>query len=160
MADCHDALVVGIFDNNNIMRLVWISLLWVLGVSAVAVEREQAVFEVGKNHSRPVVIWHGLGDTAHSAGIDQFADSIRELYPGIFVHSVQIPTDGTPSDDQKAGWWGNAVEQATEACEQINAIPELADGFDAIGFSQGGLFLRWYAQYCDGPRVRNLLTVS
>lgn len=39
-------------------------------------------------------------------------------------------------------------------------MPQLEDGFDAIGFSQGGLFLRWYAQYCDGPPIKNLITVS
>ncbi len=27
-----------------------------------------------------------------------------------------------------------------------------------MGFSQGGLFLRYYAQYCDGPPIRNLIT--
>jgi triacylglycerol esterase/lipase EstA (alpha/beta hydrolase family) len=31
--------------------------------------------------------------------------------------------------------------------------------FDAIGFSQGGLFLRYYAQYCNSPPVKNLITV-
>jgi len=30
--------------------------------------------------------------------------------------------------------------------------------FDAMGFSQGGLFLRYYAQYCNTPPVRNLIT--
>jgi len=27
-----------------------------------------------------------------------------------------------------------------------------------MGFSQGGLFLRYYAQYCNSPPVRNLIT--
>ena len=30
--------------------------------------------------------------------------------------------------------------------------------FDAMGFSQGGLFLRYYAQYCNDPPIRNLIT--
>jgi len=37
---------------------------------------------------------------------------------------------------------------------------QLTMQFDAIGFSQGGLFLRWYTQFCSGPRLHNLITVS
>jgi len=29
-----------------------------------------------------------------------------------------------------------------------------------MGFSQGGLYLRHYAQYCDGPPIHNLITVT
>lgn len=29
-----------------------------------------------------------------------------------------------------------------------------------MGFSQGGLYLRYYAQYCNDPPLRNLMTVS
>ncbi|WVQ82426.1 hypothetical protein IAT38_004554 [Cryptococcus sp. DSM 104549] len=107
---------------------------------------------------RPLVIWHGLGDTALSEGISEFIERIKEIHPGIFVHSVQIPQDGSPDDERKAGFWGNAEDQGKEGCEQIKAISELEDGFDALGFSQGGLFLRYYAQYCNGPPLHNLVT--
>jgi hypothetical protein len=33
--------------------------------------------------------------------------------------------------------YGNVNEQVQLVSEQISAIPELQDGFDAIGFSQG-----------------------
>lgn len=132
-------------------------ILGVLSLFAVVAAAEQLAFTA--KAPRPLVIWHGLGDTAHSEGIDAFSDSIRDLYPGIYIHSIAVPTDGTPSDDQRAGWWGEAIDLSTQGCEQINAVPELEDGFDAIGFSQGGLFLRWYAQFCEGPRMRNLITV-
>ena len=38
-------------------------------------------------------------------------------------------------------------------------VPELRNGFNAIGFSQGGLFLRAYVENCNNPRVMNLVTV-
>ena len=40
-------------------------------------------------------------------------------------------------------------------------LAEIADDnqFDAMGFSQGGLYLRSYAQNCNDPPVRNLMTV-
>lgn len=56
------------------------------------------------SNPRPLVIWHGLGDSAHSRGMDQFQDAVREMHPGIFVHSVIAPNDGSPSDESKAGW--------------------------------------------------------
>ncbi|BEI87849.1 uncharacterized protein CcaverHIS019_0105670 [Cutaneotrichosporon cavernicola] len=125
-------------------------------LTAVVAVPTQTVLE--SSGPRPLVIWHGLGDTAHSKGMNQFADFVRDEYPGIFVHSVVSPNGGSPSDEQKAGWWGVGEELSQGGCDQIKSIPELQDGFDAIGFSQGGLFLRWYAQNCDGPPVKNLIT--
>ncbi|KAK8864163.1 hypothetical protein IAR55_001409 [Kwoniella newhampshirensis] len=107
---------------------------------------------------RPLVIWHGLGDTSLSPGILDFINLTQSIHPGIFVYSVKIPLEGSLDDERKAGFWGHAEEQGEEGCEQIRSIPELKDGFDAIGFSQGGLFMRHYAQYCDGPPVKNLIT--
>ncbi|WOO85888.1 Palmitoyl-protein thioesterase 1 [Vanrija pseudolonga] len=107
---------------------------------------------------RPLVIWHGLGDTAHSEGMDAFAERVRELYPGIYVHNVVAPRDASSSEESRAGWWGSAVGLGEDVCEQLSEIDELAGGFDAIGFSQGGLFIRYYAQYCNDPPVRNLIT--
>lgn len=43
-------------------------------------------------------------------------------------------------------------------CAELQRVPELENGFDAIGFSQGGLFLRALVQRCDGVEVRNLMT--
>lgn len=110
---------------------------------------------------RPLVIWHGLGDTAHSDGMDEFIGIVRTRYPGIFVHSVVAPVNADPGSEQQAGWWGKAESLAEEQCAALAEIPELKDGYDAIGFSQGGLFLRYVAQYCEhGDRMRNLITVS
>jgi palmitoyl-protein thioesterase len=42
---------------------------------------------------RPLVIWHGLGDSHSSPGMLQFMDMIRDVHPGIFIHSVYIEED-------------------------------------------------------------------
>ncbi|CAD6577006.1 MAG: hypothetical protein TREMPRED_001838 [Tremellales sp. Tagirdzhanova-0007] len=107
---------------------------------------------------RPLVIWHGLGDTSLSDGIQSFIDDVHAIHPGIFVYSVQVPLNGSLDEQRRAGFYGDAEEQGQRGCEQISTIPELRDGFDAMGFSQGGLFLRQYAQYCSGPSIRNLIT--
>jgi len=109
---------------------------------------------------RPLVIWHGLGDTYASAGMLKFMQLIEEIHNGIFIHSVYLDVD--PSADQKAGWFGHVNDQIEFAANQLANITELKGGFDAIGFSQGGQFLRAYAQrYTHAPRyprVHNLIT--
>jgi palmitoyl-protein thioesterase len=37
-------------------------------------------------------------------GIASWIDDIKELYPGIFVHSVQIPEGGSPDEERRAGF--------------------------------------------------------
>jgi palmitoyl-protein thioesterase len=127
-------------------------------VSAIS-QGPQRIFPTPATH-RPLVIWHGLGDTANGEGIAGLMRDIKEMYPGIFIHSVQYPGSGSIDDERKAGFYGNASMQVDEVAETIRDIPELADGFDGIGFSQGGLFMRDYVQRHNEPRVQNLLTVS
>ncbi|CCA67925.1 related to palmitoyl-protein thioesterase 1 [Serendipita indica DSM 11827] len=105
---------------------------------------------------RPLVIWHGLGDQYASAGMLEFIELIKEMHEGIFIYSARISDE--PNADQKAGWFGNVNEQVAQVAEQIAAIPELEGGFDAIGFSQGGQFLRAYVERFNSPPVRNLIT--
>ena len=109
---------------------------------------------------RSLVIWHGLGDTASSEGISGLMTDIKGMYPGIYIHSVQVPSAGSIDDERKAGFYGNASSQVDILAEALREVPQLVRGFDAIGFSQGGLFMRDYVQRYNSPPVRNLLTVS
>lgn len=54
------------------------------------------------NNIRPLVIWHGLGDTYSSPGMVRFENEVKEMHPGIFVHSIFIDED--PKADQRAGF--------------------------------------------------------
>lgn len=105
---------------------------------------------------RPVVIWHGLGDTYSSSGIQHVKQLIEDSYPGIFVHSVFLDKD--PAEGQKQSFFGNMTSHMEFVCEQLGNINELSGGFDAIGFSQGGLFLRAYAEICNAPPLMVLVT--
>ncbi|KAM5543147.1 hypothetical protein V8D89_003021 [Ganoderma adspersum] len=105
---------------------------------------------------RPLVIWHGLGDSYASPGMLQFMQLIKEIHPGMFIHSIRLDED--LEKDQKAGFFGDVNEQLELVNEQIGAIPELHGGFDAIGFSQGGQFLRAYVERYNAPPINNLIT--
>ncbi|KAG1751613.1 Alpha/Beta hydrolase protein [Suillus paluster] len=108
------------------------------------------------NNIRPLVIWHGLGDTYASPGMVRFESEVKEMHPGIFVHSIFIDED--PNTDQRAGFYGNVNQQIAQVAQQLAEIPELSRGFDAIGFSQGGQFLRGYVERNNSPPVHNLVT--
>ncbi|KAJ3272932.1 hypothetical protein HDV01_005129 [Terramyces sp. JEL0728] len=53
---------------------------------------------------------------------------------------------------------GDLNEKIEYVCQDLKSKPELASGFNAIGFSQGGLFLRGLVQKCDSIRIVNLMT--
>ncbi|KAI0062827.1 alpha/beta-hydrolase [Artomyces pyxidatus] len=106
--------------------------------------------------TRPLVIWHGLGDSHSSPGMLEFQSLIKDIHPGIFIHSVFIDQD--LKEDQRAGFYGNVDEQIDFVALQLANITELGHGFDAIGFSQGGQFLRAYVERYNSPPIHNLVT--
>jgi palmitoyl-protein thioesterase len=105
---------------------------------------------------RPLVIWHGLGDSYDSPGLLKVQSSIAKMHPGIYIHSVYIDPD--PKEDKRATFYGNVDEQVELVAQQLKDVPQLSGGFDAIGFSQGGQFLRAYIERHNDPPIRNLIT--
>jgi len=73
---------------------------------------------------------------------------------------VHARVDDDDAADRSAGFWGNVTEQVAKACADIAAHPILstAPAIDALGFSQGGQFLRAYVERCNDPPVRSLVT--
>jgi palmitoyl-protein thioesterase len=65
-----------------------------------------------------------------------------------------------PLFDQAATYLGNLNEYVAKVCNDLAAHPILstAQAIDALGLSQGGLFLRAYVQRCNKPQVRSLVT--
>lgn len=51
---------------------------------------------------RPLVIWHGLGDSYASPGMLQFMSLIKEMHPGIFIYSVYL--NESLKEDERAGF--------------------------------------------------------
>src|SRR5271154_1838695 len=106
----------------------------------------------------PVVIWHGLGDRFDADGMKNVAKLIDEVNPGTYVHIIRLGDDG--DSDRSASFFGNVTEQVEMVCQQLVSDPILgtAPAIDALGFSQGGQFLRGYVERCNNPPVRNLVT--
>ncbi|KAF8134627.1 Alpha/Beta hydrolase protein [Boletus edulis] len=127
-----------------------------LALVSVCLALTRIVYTAAINDIRPLVVWHGLGDTYASPGMVQFEDEVKNMHPGIFVHSIYIDED--VNGDKRAGFYGNVDQQLVMVTEQLSSIPELSRGFDAIGFSQGGQFLRAYVERNNTPPVHNIIT--
>ena len=117
-------------------------------------DNEQQVAKL--NGRRPLVIWHGLGDNYNSSGMVDVISIFNQRYPDMFIYPVFL--DAKPSKDQEKTLFGDANKEVEYVCEQLSSIPELKQGFDAIGFSQGGLFMRALIQRCSSVSVHNLIT--
>ena len=107
----------------------------------------------------PLVIWHGLGDNFEADGLKSVVDYAEEINPGTFTYIIRLG-DGTGGSDRSATFFGNLTEQLADVCEQLanHQIIGTAPAINAMGFSQGGQFLRGYVQRCNSPPVYNLLT--
>lgn len=106
--------------------------------------------------SKAVVLWHGLGDNYNSSSMERAADIVRQILPDAYVHSIYIDKD--PSTDQKQSLFGDANTEVDIVCEQLSNIPQLNEGFGAIGFSQGGLLMRALVERCPNVSVSTLIT--
>lgn len=106
----------------------------------------------------PLLIWHGLGDQFDADGIQGVAKLAEKINPKTYVYPIRLDEDG--GNDRTATFYGNLTEQLEQVCEDIAAHPILgsAPAVNALGFSQGGLFLRAYTERCNAPKVHNLVT--
>lgn len=100
----------------------------------------------------------GLGDSYGNEGIQSVAALAEAVNPGTLVHIVTQGPD--PQADQRATFWGDVNAQIDKLCADIasNPIISTAPAVDALGFSQGGQFLRGYVERCNNPPVRSLVT--
>jgi len=108
---------------------------------------------------RPVVLWHGMGDTCcNPLSMGYIKKTIEDQLPGIYVHSLMIGNNII--EDQMNGFFMNVNDQIEFALNEINNDTNLSQGFNAVGFSQGGQFLRAYVERFNSPPVYNLISVG
>ncbi|XP_055587388.1 palmitoyl-protein thioesterase 1 isoform X2 [Uranotaenia lowii] len=121
------------------------------GALALLLIATLACSSVGATNSTgglPIVMWHGMG------GFKKYLESNLEVY----VKSLEI--GNSIVTDYKSGYLIHPNKQVEDVCQQLANDPKLSDGYNAIGFSQGGQFLRAVAQRCPTPRMNNLITLG
>merc|ERR1711976_527458 len=107
----------------------------------------------------PVVLWHGMGDSCCLPfSMGYIMGLIEDEYPGIYIHSLEIGNGII--EDTINGFFSNMNKVVDEVCETLANDPQLQNGFNAIGFSQGSQFLRAALQRCGGPKMNNLISIG
>ncbi|KAI8927590.1 Alpha/Beta hydrolase protein [Entophlyctis helioformis] len=145
----------------------WLQVLWAQAAHARAHALAHARARSGQAPPpTPVVFWHGMGDWyGNPDGIGNLTAIVQDVVPGVFVHSVRL--SDAEDADKKASFFGLVDEQIPTAQPSLPcpALPctsapcRAAGGFNAVGISQGGLFLRAYHQRCTaGPPIRTLIS--
>lgn len=139
------------------LRTIFLSLSLVTSVLSSAVQHPLDSKE-DDDTPLPVVIWHGLGDTFNAEGLQSVGSLIENVNPGTFVYFIRIDDDA--NNDRSATFFGNVTEQLEKVCRDLaeHQILSTAPAIDAVGFSQGGQFLRGYVERCNMPKVRSLIT--
>ena len=107
----------------------------------------------------PLVIWHGMGDTCcNPVSMGRIQKQIESSVSGIYVQSLEI--GGNVVEDELSGFFINSNKQVDEVCLKLSGDSKLKDGFNVMGFSQGGQFLRALIQRCGNITVHNLISVG
>lgn len=101
---------------------------------------------------RPLVLMHGMGATNDTQFPWQGLE-IQRTYPGIYVKALAI-------DQGPQGSLFKPMEpQIQHLAEAVRSDPELQEGFNIHGESQGGLLARAYVQRFNSPRVHRLISI-
>merc|ERR1711887_365327 len=138
---------MGVFPWSLTMKVLVFSTFLFLSVTGSPLEGNKAA-------PVPVVLWHGMGDSA--AGMTGIESILKDNIEGVYVHRIMIGSNIIV--DTESGFFRDTNRQVNEVCEMMANDPELQDGYNAVGFSQGGQFLRAVAQRCPNPPMKNLVT--
>ena len=83
---------------------------------------------------------------------------LNETIGDTFTYHIRLDDD--PSADRKATFLGDMTHYVEKVCIDLATHPILstAPAINALGFSQGGQFMRAYVERCNNPRVAKLVT--
>ena len=68
------------------------------------------------------------------------------LFEGVYVRSLMV--GNSPNEDTLNGFFMPVKKQIELVCKTIKEDPKLQNGFNGMGFSQGGQFMRAIAEIC------------
>jgi len=128
----------------------------------------------------PLVIWHGMGDSCcNPLSMGRIKNLIEKNVSDIYVYPLMIGNSVASVNkiffkfklkkifksfvfkkDTTNGFFMNVDDQIELAYTLIKNDPNLVNGYNAIGFSQGGQFLRALAQRYSDPPMLNLISIG
>ena len=70
----------------------------------------------------------------------------HNIFEGVYVRSLMV--GNSPNEDTLNGFFMPVKKQIELVCKTIKEDPKLQNGFNGMGFSQGGQFMRAIAEIC------------
>jgi len=101
---------------------------------------------------RPAVIVHGMGDSGTNPGMKSICATVGKKYPGIFT-LCSTTADGT------ASIFNTMQKQLADFTAEVRSHPELSQGFNAVGLSQGNHIINAYVALVNDPPVYNFVSI-
>ena len=110
------------------------------------------------NNQLPVVFAHGMGDSCYNRGMDDIVKHTSNLLDGVYTTCIAIGKN--QHEDTTNGYFLNMDASVDMFAAKIKEDPKLAQGFHAIGFSQGNNVIRGYIARYNDPPVNSFLSVN
>ncbi|CRK97172.1 CLUMA_CG010569, isoform A [Clunio marinus] len=107
----------------------------------------------------PILLWHSAGAPCIGTEINTYINFIKlKLGNDVYIRSACL--DNNPSIDNFKSLTIHPFDQIKYIHNVILHDKKFANGYNAIGLSQGGLFMRALAQMYPNPPMRNLITLG
>jgi palmitoyl-protein thioesterase len=104
----------------------------------------------------PTVFMHGMGDSCFNPGMKSITAAVGKH---VGTYSVCIPTGPDLQSDTNNGFFMTMNDNVDVFAKAIQNDTNLANGFNAVGFSQGNSVIRGYIQKYNNPPVSTFLSV-
>ena len=106
----------------------------------------------------PSVLAHGMGDSCFNEGMQSITKRLSQLTNN--QYATCIPTGDTQHDDTINGYFLNMDASIDIFFKKVKADPNLTNGFNAVGFSQGNNIIRGYIAKYNDPPVNTFVSVN
>lgn len=114
--------------------------------------------DVAAGPYKPVVQMHGMGDYANNPfGMVPLKKFISSNLGGTYVTNIAL--GNTTTADMLNTFFMNMDLEVETFARAVRADANLANGFNAIGYSQGNLIIRGYIEKYNNPPVSNWVSV-
>lgn len=75
---------------------------------------QQSDFADELTTSKPIVIWHGMGDHFDSSGIERTSNTLQKITSSPFIYAIRLSNDS--NSDAEASMVGKVTEQVRARC--------------------------------------------
>jgi len=110
----------------------------------------------GFQSNLPTVFAHGMGDSCFNPGMQSITAAVGKH---VGTYAVCVPTGPDQGSDTNNGFFMTMNDNVDVFAKAIQKDPKLANGFNAVGFSQGNSVIRGYIQKYNNPPVSTFLSV-